>query len=141
MSLKTTRSLVSLTVLSALTMVAANHAVAGDKNNNDTCHKAINATGMAVQGARFMGQDAERNQNRMMAHVMAADAMADMRRFDDVMQQMRNIRDMVGNMANPQNPQMHMLDAFGQDQIGDGIGGVDGMAAMAHDACQQHDRH
>ena len=135
--MSTVKKALSLVFAFILSAVIVSPTIAGGMNNNNmnnVCQMGINAAGMAVQGAQFMGQNAQRNQNMMMSTVMAANTMAQMGRFNDAMQQMNAMRNMVSNMA--QNQQMNMVDAMGQDMVADGMGGVDGMGAMAMDACQ-----
>lgn len=125
---------VALSLLSLLSITIAVPAFAGNMNN--ACQMGIDATRMAVQGAQFMGNNAQRNQDTMQSMVMAADTMAEMQRFNDAAMQMTDVRDMTMNLAGQMDPEMNVLDAFGQDMTADGMGGVEGMAAMAMDACQ-----
>jgi len=119
-----------------ISVIFVSPTIAGGMNNNknNVCQMGIDTAGMAVQGAQFMDPNALRNQNMLMSSVMAANTMTEMGRFNDAMQQMNVMRNMVFNMA--QNQQMNITDALGQDMTADGMGGVDGMGAMAMDACQ-----
>jgi len=139
--MNTVKKATSIVFASLLSAVIVSPAIAGSMNDNmnnnnmnDVCQMGINTAGMAVQGAQFMGPDAQRNQNMVISTVMAANTMVQMGRFNDAIQQMNAMRNMVNNMA--QNQQMNMVDAMGQDMVADGMGGVDGMGAMAIDACQ-----
>lgn len=99
------------------------------------CQKAIDVTELATQGAEFLGRNATKDEANLLSKLASAELKVAQEKYADAVAKLVDYQSAVISMADAAKPKLSAVDAYGEDLIADGIGGLDSNAVDAIAAC------
>ena len=93
------------------------------------CAMTIDALEAATGAAEFLGNNAAKDQQRLLAKLAEADLKLNQGKFADAVQKLGDYREKVISVV--ADGKLGVVDGFGEDQMADGIGDLEGGAQDA----------